>query len=241
VKFSREFIALGLQFARRVERVNKIPLAEALLRFTPLYLAFGLERDFDPAHPIWRAYVAGLGAGRDLVEWTDGFYSDRQAAVADASTCAARLFGCFSYAVWPEGRVRLHFRPADPLGRPLSRERAAARRAELAEMFRHLRDERPAACTVVGGSWLYNIDAYRRLFPPEYLATAKAGDAEYQFLAQWGQFLDCHGHLKAPVAQAFLHRLARVTTAEDLPHCFPYPVLRLESSVAPFYELYGIA
>ena len=108
-------------------------------------------------------------------------------------------------------------------------------------MFRHLRDEHPALHTVVGGSWLYNIDAYRRLFPPEYLATAKTGDAEYQFLAQWGQFLDCHGHLKAPVAQAFLYRLARATTDEDLPRCFPYPVLRLEGSVVPFYELYGIA
>ena len=202
--------------------MNKIPLAEALLHFTPLYLAFGLERDFDPVHPIWRAYVAGLRAGRDLVEWTDGFYSERQTAVAPAPACAARLFGCFSYAVWTGGRARLHFRPADPLGRPLSRERAEIRRAELGEMFRHLRDEHPALHTVVGGSWLYNIDAYRRLFPPEYLATAKTGDAEYQFLAQWGQFLDCHGHLKAPVAQAFLYRLARATTDEDLPRCFPY-------------------
>jgi hypothetical protein len=108
-------------------------------------------------------------------------------------------------------------------------------------MFRHLRDERPAPATVVGGSWLYNIDAYRRLFPSEYLATARVGDAEYQFLAQWGQFLDCHGHLKAPVAQAFRYRLARATTSQDLPGCFPYPVLRLEGSIVPFYELYGLA
>ena len=96
MKLSRDFIALVLQFARHVERVNKIPLAEALLHFTPLYVAFGLERDFDPVHPIWRAYVAGLRAGRDLVEWTDGFYSERQTAVAPAPACAARLFGCFS-------------------------------------------------------------------------------------------------------------------------------------------------
>ena len=84
-------------------------------------------------------------------------------------------------------------------------------------MFRHLRDEHPAPHTVVGGSWLYNIDAYRRLFPPEYLATAKIGDAEYQFLAQWGQFLDCHGHLKAPVAQAFLYRPAGGSPSLSLP------------------------
>jgi len=31
-----------------------------LLDYTNLYVRFGLGRDFDPAHPVWREYLSGL-------------------------------------------------------------------------------------------------------------------------------------------------------------------------------------
>ena len=37
-----------------------------------------------------------------------------------------------------------------------------------------------------GGSWLYNIDAYRRLFPPEYLASTKPVGYELAVLGTLG-------------------------------------------------------
>ena len=42
-------------------------------------------------------------------------------------------------------------------------------------MFWHLRSLVPPTATAVGGSWLYTIEAYCRLFPPGYLATAQVG------------------------------------------------------------------
>ena len=36
----------------------------------------------------------------------------------------------------------------------------------------------------------------RALFPPAFLATARVGDGEYQFMAQWGQLLDRHGDVR---------------------------------------------
>jgi hypothetical protein len=107
-------------------------------------------------------------------------------------------------------------------------------------MFHHLRNVLPAAATVVGGSWLYNIDAYRRLFPPEFLATSRVGAAEYQFIAQRGQFLDRHGEVRPMMARTFLNRLAQQIMEDGLPDCFPYRVLRLEAAVDSFYEFYGI-
>jgi hypothetical protein len=124
--------------------------------------------------------------------------------------------------------------------KPARRDRRTQRLAELATMFRHLQAVVPATATVVGGSWLYNIEAYRRLFPPEFLATARAGANEYRFLALWGQFLDRHGHLRATTARTFLDGLGRHLTEESLEHCLQYRVLRLEAALRPFCEFYGI-
>ena len=46
------------------------------------------------------------------------------------------------------------------------------RKSELLEMFRHIQANHPDVETVRGGSWLYNIPAYLRLFPPNYVKTA---------------------------------------------------------------------
>jgi hypothetical protein len=226
-----------VRFAEHVARIRRLPLDEALLRFTPLYLSFGLPRDFDRRHPVWQAFVAGSSSDTALVDWTHAFHLERHSEIRIAAPDPA--FGCFYYAVWPENRVRIHFQNAEPSGcGPLSRERRPQRLAELAAMFRHLRQALPSSATVVGGSWLYNVDAYRRLFPPAFLATSQAGDGEYQFMAQWGQLLDRHGHVRPAAARTFLDRLGQQTGDDDLADCFPYRVLRLESAIEPFYGFY---
>jgi hypothetical protein len=127
--FSREFVAVTLQFARHVARITLIPLEDALFRFTPLYLSLGLPRDFDARHPVWQAFVAGLTAHRELVDWTHTFYLQQQAAppaIVDPDPAS----GCFYYSLWPENRVRIHFRAAETASQsPLSRARHPQRLA----------------------------------------------------------------------------------------------------------------
>ena len=241
LRFAREFIALIVQFAQHVARIKCLPLDEALLRYTPLYLNLGLPRDFDPLHPLWQAFVAGVTPHQALVDWTYTFYLQQHTAVPADVAERHPAFGCFYYTLWSENRVRIHFQNGEPGSHsPLSRTRRPQRLAELTAMFRHLRSVVPSTATVVGGSWLYNIDAYRRLLPPAYLATARVGANEYQFLALWGQFLDRHGHVKPTIAGTFLEGLQQCVTADSLQHCFPYRVLRLESAISPFYAFYGI-
>ena len=62
--YGRSFFDLQLQFARKVAALSGLPFADALLRYTNLYVRFGLGRDFDPDHPAWREYVAGLPGAR---------------------------------------------------------------------------------------------------------------------------------------------------------------------------------
>jgi hypothetical protein len=185
--------------------------------------------------------VTGLPVHRDLVHWTHTFYLQRQTDSPATDADAPPAFGCFSYALWPGDRIRIHFWNCEADDHsPIGRERTPRRLAELAAMFRHLVSAVPSTATVVGGSWLYNLEAYRRLFPPRFLATSRIGENEYRFLALWGQFLDRHGHVRAASARTFLEGLGQHLTEESLQHCFLYRVLRLESSVLPFYEFYGI-
>jgi hypothetical protein len=231
------FFDLNLRFASRMAEIGPTTWTDALLQDTHLFLAFGLGRPFDATHPVWQAFLLGLAHAPDTVAYTYDVYvrlrADQPSAAAEPG------FGCFSYALWPGGRVRLHFRPEHTSGSPLVRAEAPARRAELGALFRDVRHTAPEARTVVGGSWLYNIPAYRRLFPPEYLATAAEGEPETQFIALWGQFLTHDGNVKEQLAQSFLARVQSCGDLATLRKSFPYPVLRLEAPIAPFFAFYS--
>jgi hypothetical protein len=146
-------------------------------------------------------------------------------------------FGCFSYARLSVKRLRLHFHNAEADRRsPLGKERQDKRRAELTALFEYVKRTEHRSVHVVGASWLYNVDAYRRLFPESYLATAHVIRGRFQHLPLWGQFVDRHGMVKDDLARPFVERLARQSSLEDLDACFPLPVLALEAPAQEFFE-----
>lgn len=237
--FPKRFFELNWLFALKIAAVWRRPLTDVLLDHTHFYIRFNLGRSFDPAHPTWQAYLRGIEQPGDPIEWTYQFYLAHEAqAVArpDEPT-----FECFSYTVLPGLRIRLHFHNAETEDcSPLSWERLPARIAELSAMFAHIRAHVDQPTTVVGGSWLYNIDAYRRLFPLAYLASAHVATNEFRYLTLWGQFLDRRGQVKEQLATRFVEDLNQANNLRDLEKCFPFQVLHLESSVQQFYSYYGI-
>jgi len=238
VRYAKTFFDLQLHFARRVSALSGLPLARALLEYTNLYVRFGLGRDFDPAHPTWREYLAGLRDADDAGEWTHHFYLRRPDTMAAPGIVAT--FGCFAYAPLSDDRIRLHFRNAETEGHsPLGIERVDQRLAELAGLFAHVTATRPQPARVVGASWLYNLEAYRRLFPVSYLATARVLARRFQHMPLWGQFLDRDGKTRESMTRPFLERLERQSTLEGLDHCFPFQVLTAEASVREFCDFYG--
>ena len=128
--YAKAFFDLQLQFAQKVTALSGLSLAHALFEYTDLYVRLGLGRDFDPAHPVWREYLAGLQDTNDCREWTYRFYLALPEAMA-----------------------------------PLAIERLGQRFAELATLFEHVKRTLRQPLRVVGASWLYNLDAYRRMFP----------------------------------------------------------------------------
>jgi hypothetical protein len=239
MKVSKEFIELNVRFAQYAAQVKRTPLDESLLKYTHLYLALGLGRDFDATNDIWRAYVAGLQTRQEVVDWTYRFYLDRHIQLTKKDFGPA--FGCFYCALWSKNRVRLHFWNGETTDKsPLSSERRPQRVSELTAMLRLLKDQVPDTATLIGGSWLYNLEAYRRLFPEEFLETAVVAENDYQFIALWGQFVDRHGEIRHGVGEQFLARLTQRVVEADLEDCFPYQVLRLECPVQSCYQFYGI-
>jgi hypothetical protein len=237
--YTKAFFDLQWQFADKVTAISELPLTRVLFEYTNLYIRFGCGRDFQPAHPIWQAYLAGLQDTDDMREWTYCFYLTRDEAMAAPPVVAT--FGCFAYALLPGDRIRLHFHNTATEGHSsLGVACLGQRRADLAALFAHVQRTLPEHTHVVGVSWLYNLEAYCRLFPISYIATARVLRNRFRSMPLWGQFLDRHGGLKEQMARPFLACLEQQTCVERLHECFPFQVLTVEAPVQEFYDFYGL-
>jgi hypothetical protein len=210
-----------------------------LFEYTNLFVRFALGRRPDEAAAGWQEYVAGLDRAGDVGEWTYQFYLRR--ADLDASPGLVASVGCFGYGRLDGDRIRLHFRNAETDGHaPLGVARRDRRIAELRALFEHVKRTEQESVRVVGASWLYNLEAYRRLFPPSYLATAQVLPDRFQRMPLWGQFVDRNGHVSGRTAHPFLERLRRQTSMAGLPECFPFQVIGVEAPASAFSEHYGV-
>jgi len=235
---AREFIDLQIAFAQRVAELSEIPVEQVLIDYTNLYIRFGLGRSFDPAHPLWQAFLAGLSGPGSSADHAWAFYQ-RHGAPIEAPGVIAKA-GCFSYARKGD-LIRLHFEPHPHGPSPLALDQAEARRAELRNLFRQIRATQPPHLRVYGYSWLYNLPGYRRLFPPAYIATAAPGEPKFRHMPLWGQFLDRQGEVRQANAAAFRAALDRQTQMEGIELCFPFQALSCEAPVECFHAFYADA
>lgn len=230
-----DLFALQLAFARRVVAVTVLSLSDALLQYTTCYSATGLRHPFtpDPDAPEWRDFLAGFLVTEDQAVYVHTAY------LAHRKTEPERV-SCFSYRYEKETRtVRMQFANKDPLG-SLKQERMDARLAELRALIEGVRVDHPNATHVHGQSWLYNLPAYCRLFPPVFVSAPIPVPGEYTVLSSWGPFMDRHGGVKPDLATAFRTAIASAITLDALLTCFPYPILSVSCDIAHFYTHYGV-
>ena len=241
----RPYFDLQLRFAAAMAVAGNLPFEHSITVNTNLHRRFGLGRIRDgKVAPEWRSYLLGLGACSshgERLEATCAFFEEcpEERMPPDES-----VFGCFSFEP-PDtcGAIRIHFgnRAADEKSGPLARENVAARRAELREMFSHVKTAHPETALVRGGSWLYRIEAYRRLFPEVYTSscTPASGLMRFDGTSSWGQFLDRSGHIKSDLRDIFLRNLENLdpSRAET---AFPLPAMRAEAPIDFFYDFYRV-
>jgi hypothetical protein len=240
--YSKPFFELQLVFAQKIAALSQQPFDQVLLRFTAFYRILGLDWSFDPANPVWRAYVQGLQQAAEKIDFTHQFYLQRYPSLPKFTD--EEHWGCFAYEYKSEKRaIHFHFFNEDKsIYGPLSRHRIDVRKSELRTMFQQIKQRHPDAAVVWGGSWLYNWESYRRLFPPAYGASAKK-DEIFGLVGRnvWNQFLRRGWSVHRESMDLFLQRVSLLERVEDYPQCFPYANLRTEAPIDLFYEFYGIA
>jgi hypothetical protein len=235
--YSPAFFDLQLAFARRIAAKFDLSLAHTLAHYTTFTKSFGADG--------WAEYLAGLTYAADATTWTYTWYRAHQQpdpTPHDSHYDGHPQFGCFSFAVRETTIIRPTFIKNDLPGlRPLSAGRAAVRQNEIKRMMTYIHQHVPLARTVAGNSWLYNLAAYCRLYPPAYTATMAINtDDEFQFLALWGQCFNSDWGVKGEVAAELLRRVDTLTDLTQLHACFPYPVLQPRCPITAFYAFYGV-
>jgi len=236
-----------LRLAARMAELTGAPLAEMALRHTNLHrrLGFGLNLPDQDGSEGWKAYARNLETAEDLAA---------QVALSQAA-CVANPpetiphpwqagFGCFACdPPGDDGVVKIHFFNADTdtAGGPLVRAKLDRRRAELAALTRHVLTTYPEARTIRGKSWLYNIEAYRRLFPADYAASRMAwtGSLHLTGASSWGQLIDSREQVRPEIRDALLANLPSLD-AERPWLAFPLRVLATEAPIDSFAAEYGL-
>jgi hypothetical protein len=242
----RDYFRLQLMFAERLSSLTGKPLRETVTTQTNLHRRFGLGNPVPGAtlDPFWARYVEGLEA-RDTItarsDWTQSVYAE---APEDRSPAGRRKFGCFGCdPPNDEGAIQIHFTNVenDPDIGPLDRRCQTARREELRTMFGFIREAYPDAKSVVGGSWLYNLEAYRRLFPPAYGDSRFVPDGPVRLTgtSTWGQLLDHRGDVKPEIEAAFLARLPDLDPAAPW-RVFPLRAMKTRADIGEFYAFLGV-
>ncbi len=240
--YPKGFFEVQLTFARKVAKVTKRPFEDAVLHYTAMYRILGLDWSADPTNPVWQKYVQALQQDVETgAEGTYQFYHAMSDSIPHMSD--QPHWGCFVYDYLPsEHRVKIHFSNQDftEYG-ALSHQRMNVRKAELKAMFTVIHEEHPDAEVVTGGSWLYNLQAYKRLFPKEYGQSAKAADkVPYLGRGLWGQFLNHEWQMNKQTAEVFLQRVEVATDIQQCDQSFPYQLLLPKAPITLFYQFYNI-
>ncbi len=238
----RDYFALQLAFADHMSPLAGLPLDEAMGRYTNLRRRLGLGEPHEPPSPGWTAYLAGLsaaGSPEGRLDWTHATFLSGPPEPARVNP-----FGCFRCDPPDErGAVKIHFtnQEVGETVSPLNRARIDRRLAELRAMFAFVRETYPAAASILGGSWLYNLEAYRRLFPVEYGAsrTRPAGEIRLSGTSTWGQVLDHREAVKPEVRDRFLRNWRDLDPARPW-LAFPLPALWTQAPIGLFYAFYGL-
>ncbi len=248
--YSKEFFALQLSCAHKLANRFRRNLDDILYDYTTFARSIELtpERPYDQSNPVWKGYIEGLRRAVDDAEWTHYYYSNHCAkdpTSTDEAFNGNMLFGSFYFVLRDNRVVRPHFiKLGDDTSpnSPISKERLAESLANLTSMFQYIKDNVSGAKTVKGNTWLYNLEAYKRLFPPEYTAQMVANESrEFQFLSLWGQFFDRNWQVKNLLANELLNRIDALNSLANLRFCFPYQSLMPELNIQAFYDFYGIS
>jgi hypothetical protein len=231
---SYPFIELQVDFCKELTKRFGIPFEESVLNYTNLGRQLGLNDSSELSDRFFTFATETL----DLAQWTWQFYSNLPAKPLSSK----RIFGYFNYDVRDVVVLRMHLvgtenSPMSVLGSEFQSQRIQ----EITELQRHVANNEPHVLYAKGCSWLYNLEAYQRLFPPKFIqAMAEPDYDQFSYLSLWGQFLNRDGSIRQNFAKDLFSRLDSISDIGSLMACFPNRPLIGVCEIEVFRHFYGI-
>lgn len=239
-EYPKELFTLIIEYTKKKSEISGLNLIETIKNHTPVYYLIGnYDWEFKDNSIYWKEFVERYENGEDLVELVYDMYAKNHEEFSNH-----KWFGCFRYKFVEneqgEGIIKMHFLNdrTSPEG-PLASSQIENRLKELKELFEDVRKNYPNAKYVQGGSWLYNLESYKRLFPKEYTNDMKSITPKPQTLVIWGQFINSEWEINKKRAERFLERLKNSKTEEDLKNVFELLELFPKSEIKYFYDFYS--
>ncbi len=243
IPIEKDYFAFQLGVAEVMAERNQTSLVMASKSYAPMI--FRNIRRFDRAQDT---YVKHPDLTRDnFLEIAYGKYL-KEVRTDLIPYQEGHRFGCSSCTFDPDTKVaQMHFVNAEygPTG-PLQSDKVAQRRSEIADAVRTLEAEHPDVTTMTGNSWLYNLDAYRRLYPAsftDHLVPNTEEESWQKGTMLWGQFLTSDGTLNKELASVLTERLKALPPDAPLTSIMTEPLmlpLRASAPIEDFYREYGV-
>ncbi len=240
----REHFDLQYQFALKAMELTGKTLEECLMEYTAFYKRIGVKDwQFNSDNPIWQNFLQSARAVGNYAETAYNLFLENEKQRRNIKSPDKIRFGCFRFEYeQPKETITLHFSNQDKSGLgPLSHQRIEQRLKELAEMFKYIKANFPSAKYVAGGSWLYNYEAYRRLFPSTFMNGI--GTQEIPFPRSsgiWGQFINSEKEVDEQVKIKFLSKIKEAKNIDELLQTFPMKLLIPKCGIEEFYKFYQI-
>lgn len=239
----KNFIDIQIIFAQKAAKILNISLNKSLFSYTSLPIRFGIPfSQLIEEHSVWQQFIRKINNGKDLSETAFNYCIEQEKGSDTKSQFSDReKFGCFSYnPLNNEKGILIHFANNDaPEPGSLSEERVPVRLAELKAMFADIRSKYPDYKFVASSSWLYNVESFTKLFPPEFIISKQA-KVDYRSMGIWGQFIDKYGNTKENLCNEFLKNVNHAKNPTDLEDCFPLKDLKLATDLVYFYKFYKV-
>jgi hypothetical protein len=247
-----KYFTVQLEYAKKAACISNIDLKQALMEFTsfwrrihnPLVLKKNnSEWSFDSQTPQWQELCTRINKDEPADRIAHEIYIRND----NGSEAGKQYFGCFRYDSISELKsnqrvVKIHFKNRDKSRHgPLSKEREKARIQDLKKMFEHISKNYREATVVSGGSWLYNLNSYKRLFPKSFILNMKVEEIPFPRTSGiWGQFIDSNGEVNEKIEYCFTNKVRAAQSIESLLQCFEFKILFASAAVEDFYNHFGI-
>ena len=239
------YFDIQLQLAARMAGLRNEPLGRAALRYTNLHRRFGLRTPPEtPAEP-WTSFAEDLDRLDDLADQVALTQATFLVMPEEILPPPPKLaYGCFAHdPPDADGTVQIHFNNADTdkHGGPLASAKQGRRRADLTAMVEAIRATHPNARAIQGRSWLYNLNAYSRLFPKDYVASVhpETGVVNLHGNSSWGQMIDSREAVRPDFRDALLANLPHIDPEAPW-RAFPLQILKVAAPLESFETFYGL-